>query len=94
MSEMTRAKGKAQEVTMVLPGGERVGLGLYVTPDDMTINVFCKKYLRDEADRLLANGTFEAQIREHIKTHGESPSGAYNVRFHGAGTTITVWSAQ
>ena len=60
----------------------------------MTINVFCKKYLRSEADRLLANGTFETHVHEHIKAHGESPNNAYNVRYHGDGTTVAVWSAR
>lgn len=60
----------------------------------MKINVFCKKYLSREADRLLANGTFAAHVLEHIKKNGESPTNTYNLRYHGDGTTITVWSAQ
>jgi hypothetical protein len=60
---------------------------------EMTINVFCKKYLRPETDRLLANGTFEAHVHEHIKAHGASLTSVYNVRYHGDGTTVTVWGA-
>jgi hypothetical protein len=60
----------------------------------MTIKVFCKKYLRQDADRKLADGTFEAHIREHITAHGASPTDEYNVRYHGDGATVTVWNKE
>jgi hypothetical protein len=60
---------------------------------NVTINLFCTKALKLEADRLKADGTFTAHVREHIKKFGESPTSTYGVRYHGAGTTITVWNA-
>ena len=60
----------------------------------MKISVFCKPYLREQAERKLANGSFAKLVLEHVKKHGEFPVNEYNLRYHGDGTVVTIASAQ
>jgi hypothetical protein len=53
----------------------------------ITVNVYCKKYLNQEADRLLR------LLKDGIKEHGESLTGEYNVRLNRNGAVITVGNA-
>lgn len=58
----------------------------------MTIQIFCKKSMNKEANRLRSNGTINQHINQHIAEVGKSATDSYNVKLSTSGM-ITVVAA-
>lgn len=59
----------------------------------MTINIFCKRSMKEEAERLEANGTLRQHVLEHIARFGKSATDTYNVKVSTSGM-ITVGAGE
>ena len=60
----------------------------------ITIDVYCKPYLRAEAQRKLDDGTFERMVVDYINEFGEDANNAYALRYHVDGTMVTIGKAR
>jgi hypothetical protein len=58
----------------------------------MTINTYCKPYLKALLAQLEKDGTIDRHVAAHIAENGPSKAETYGVRLHRDGTVITVWS--